>query len=652
MRDFERFLEKRGLVEELKNYKFYRSKVGLGAEEAFVISLFPFDSSRNRYRYLEKSGIRKCAEKYLKGKIRGSFASHICDLIFENEENLKTLRDIISIPFYGKYIDEYKPEEDADYKDRRKGAIFKGMFGRSGKETAFATPIKKVKSVNTFNCVSDSVMKDFCDESVEESDCVFEASACNFVPMSNEAVVELRNNLEYSSYENIEEKGFKNVLNSPTSTFRLTNNTAAFGILTNRIKNSYRHNSNVVRIEELLNIFKYDLSKPTKRIFNINTDVCSINKDNGIIFVGVKSASKEVKNRHFVLLLDTSGSMGCNVVYSTMAIMTTVAKMNKGDRLSLVTYSDEDHTIFKNVKITDDLSELLCYFYQVEINGCTYGSAGIEEAYRIAEKYRVDGENRVILITDGDLNFGITSKGGLKDLILEKKKSGVLLSVIGTGLFNLQDDKLETLSKNGNGNYCTIDSIEDVKFNILDNFESMYHTIAKDVKVQVEFNPKFIKEYRLIGYENRSLSHEEFKDDTVISEPLGSDGQGIAIYHVIWNNSENEKSDLKYSNVVSKDNEHLCSVSVNYKLPDSETSDTLCVELSADKKENSFESSSENLKLAYWVAIEGMKLRGSKYIDEEDMKLSYKAKNDLKDLYVKNEDIIEILSEAIKNINE
>lgn len=659
MRDFEKFLEKRGLWEELEYYKFYRGKVGLNAEEAFVIALFPFDSSKNCNSWRESSGIKVCAEKYLDNKIDGKFASHICDLIFENEEKLHSLKDIISVPFYGKYIEEKLEEDPFRYGvtqnnvKGKKGGFFGGLFGKNNIESAVCNsvsqPVMKTKSINTFNSVSLDSSLDFCE--VEE--CELEASVSNsFIPMSNEAVIELRNNLEYSSFENIEEKGFKNVLNNPTSTFRLTNNTAAFGILTNRARNSYGHNINVVRIEELLNIFKYNLSKPTKRVFNINTEICSIDKDNGIVFVGVKSATKEVKNRHFVLLLDTSGSMSGNVRYSTSAIISTVAKMNKGDKLSLVTYSDKDHTIFKNVEIKDDLSELLAYFYQITINGCTYGSAGIEEAYRIADEYKVDGENRVILITDGDLNFGITSKGGLKDLILEKKKSGVLLSVIGTGLYNLQDDKLETLSKNGNGNYCTIDSIEDVKFNILDNFESMYHTIAKDVKVQVEFNPKFVKEYRLIGYENRSLSHEDFKDDTVISEPLGSDGQGIAIYHVLWNNEEVAKSDLKYSNVVSNDNEHLCSVSVNYKLPENETSDTLCVELSADKKENIFENSSENLKLAYWVAIEGMKLRNSKYIDEKDLELSNKAKNGLKDLYSKNEDIIEILLKAIKNINE
>jgi Ca-activated chloride channel family protein len=659
MRDFEKFLEKRGLWEELEYYKFYRGKVGLNAEEAFVVALFPFDSSKNSIGWREPSGIKVCAEKYLDNKIDGKFASHICDLIFENEKKLNTLQDIISIPFYGKYIEEKRYEESFEFGvntnpvKRRKGSFFGGLFGKNNIESGICNsvsqPVMKTKSINTFNSVSLDSSLDFC----EESDCEFEASVSNsFVPMSNEAVIELRNNLEYSSFETIEEKGFKSVLNNPTSTFRLTNNTAAFGILTNRAKNSYTHNSNVVRIEELLNIFKYNLSKPTKRIFNINTEVCSIDKDNGVVFVGVKSATKDVKNRHFVLLLDTSGSMSGRVIYSTSAIISTVAKMNKGDRLSLVTYSDKDHTIFKNVEIKEDLSELLAYFYQIEINGCTYGSAGIEEAYRIAEEYKVDGENRVILITDGDLNFGITSKGGLKDLIVEKKKSGVLLSVIGTGLFNLQDDKLETLSKNGNGNYCTVDSFEDIKFNILDNFESMYHTIAKDVKVQVEFNPKFVKEYRLIGYENRALSHEDFKDDTVISEPLGSDGQGIAIYHVVWNNEGTSKSDLRYSNIVSNDSEHLCSVSVNYKLPENETSDTLCVELSADKKDNSFENSSENLKLAYWVAIEGMKLRNSKYIDEEDLELSNKAKNGLKDLYIKNEDIIEILLEAIKNINE
>ena len=166
MRDFEKFLEKRGLLEELEYYKFYRGKVGLNAEEAFVVALFPFDSSRNKGRryWGEQSGIRVCAEKFLRRKFTGSFASHICDLIFENEDKLQTLTDIVTIPFYGKYIEERIPEREYVQDVQPKGRKFTGIFGSNTKESAICSSVKKVKSINTFNSVSNSVSLDFCEE--------------------------------------------------------------------------------------------------------------------------------------------------------------------------------------------------------------------------------------------------------------------------------------------------------------------------------------------------------------------------------------------------------------------------------------------------------------------------------------------------------
>ena len=195
------------------------------------------------------------------------------------------------------------------------------------------------------------------------------------------------------------------------------------------------------------------------------------------------------------------------------------------------------------------------------------------------------------------------------------------MSVLGTGLYNYKDDTLETLSKNGNGNYCTIDSIEDVKENIFEKYNSLVFTIAKDVKAQVEFNPKFVKSYRLIGYENRALNHEDFRNDAVISEPFGCGSYGVALYELEMQNGVAEiKSDLKYQQPVLTDADSICTVSVRYKEPLATESQELSVEV-----KNKTAEMKDNLLLAYLITVIGERLRNSKYYNEKDKKKSHYA---------------------------
>lgn len=415
-------------------------------------------------------------------------------------------------------------------------------------------------------------------------------------------------------YDLIEEKGFLNVLNNPTSTFRMTTNTASMGIISNNLRKNRRIDMSMVRIEELLNYFKYNLSKPSKRVFNINTEICDKpNSNNKLLFIGVQGKHEIKEKQNIILLLDVSGSMSRNNEVTQAAIATLVSKLNIGDTFSFITYSTKDDTIMKGFKIKseEDKITILEKLLKLEIHGCTYGSAGIETAYSIGKKYFIEnGNNRVILMTDGDLNFGITSKGGLQDLIEEKKKTGIFLSVMGTGLYNYKDDNLEVLSKYGNGTYCVCNDVEDVEESILNNYANFMNAIAKDVKAQVEFNPKMVKEYRLLGYENRMLNHEDFKDDTVISEPFGSDGYGVALYELVMQDSnENIESDLKYQIPTLTDSTDICTVKVRYKEPLGDESNELSVDV-----HNKDGKLTDNLKLAYSVYIIGEKLRDSKFI--------------------------------------
>ena len=655
-------------TERLQLFDYYKS-IGCSDNQSLVLSLYTYGGN-DRYE-----AFSYFYNKYIKSDKSKSFCDFISDLIIkvmkdnrdilisEALSNSKEYRDFIS----NKFLDE---EEWSNFGNTNfgntnlrgtKGARSKGFVNKSVRNLFRFPRTFKNTSVCKSPQYSESIVNENFNDGIDVSACCEDVSACCEVDecyetgMFSEGIENLSINSMESSietkitdvlvkdaleklstdrYELIEEKGFLSPLTSPTSTFRMTSNTAAFGILR---KNKIRHiNSSMVRIEELLNNFEYNLSKPTKRVFNINTEISNKpNSKNKLLFVGVQGKDIIPTRQNITLLLDVSGSMGSNNIWTQAAMITIVKQLKENDVLSLVTYSDNDHTVIENMKIDnssfDKFIELL---YGIDITGCTYGSKGIETAYELANRtYIEDGINRVILMTDGDLNFGITDKGGLKDLILSKKDAGIFLSVLGTGLYNYKDDTLETLAKNGNGNYCTIDCIEDVKENIFEKYNSLVFTIAKDVKAQVEFNPKFVKSYRLIGYENRALNHEDFKNDAVISEPFGCGSYGVALYELEMQDDGEIKSDLKYQQPKLIDSENICTVSVRYKEPLATESQELSVDV-----RNKVGELKDNILLAYIIYVIGEKLRNSEYLDENEDKfvLDMLYKNGLGELYEKN----------------
>lgn len=423
--------------------------------------------------------------------------------------------------------------------------------------------------------------------------------------------------LSTDAYESIEEKSAKNVFTAPTSTFRMSTSSASMGIILNQIREGRRVSMDQVRIEEVLNYFDYDVEIPTDAKFKISTELLEKQGNKKLLFIGAQAANETKEHQNIILLLDTSGSMHSNNEVTQEAIGTIFSKLNAGDRVSLVTYSTVDHTVLEGyeIKSEQDKEELMGILLGIEIDGCTHGSAGIETAYRIGEKYyQPEQNNQVILITDGDLNFGITNKQGLQKLIEEKKKSCLFLSVIGTGLFNYKDDKLEVLTKHGNGTYCVVNSLEDVDESVNRHYIALTNIVAKDVKAQVEFNPRFVKAYRLLGYENRQLNHEDFQDDTVISEPYGSGGHGIALYELEMNDGREAKaaSDLKYQTPVLTESDELGTVSIRYKEPLGEES-VLIEEVVYNTNH-----STQNAELAYFLYCLSEKLRGSDKLDEYD----------------------------------
>lgn len=429
-------------------------------------------------------------------------------------------------------------------------------------------------------------------------------------------------------YEPIEEKEARTTVSEQTSTFRMTTNTASAGVVLNQLRNGRSIDRSMVRIEEMLNYFRYESAIPTEEMFNIAHEIMDTGDDRKYLYVNVQGREEVKDKQNIVVLLDVSGSMHGNTRETQAIIATIVSKLGNGDKISLVTYSSEDSVELEAFAVNgpEDRVRVLEALLSLEINGCTYGSKGIDRAYQIGKKnYIPGGNNQVILITDGDLNFGITDKGGLEELIERKKKHNLFLSVIGTGLWNYKDDKLEALSKHGNGVYRVVNNLADVRKSIDEEYSSLVNIIAKDVKAQVEFNPEIVESYRLLGFENRTLAREDFANDKVISEPFGSGGYGVALYELqMKTDAEPADTRLKYSKIITTGSQEPATVKVRYKEPLEDVSHEL------EKVIGTADASyTDNLRLAFIVYVCAEKLRGSDKISDEEIGFAKKLYQEL-----------------------
>ena len=589
-------------AQQREDYNFYK-KLGYTDDQCLTLAYYVFDSDWGTEHEIVKA-ILKAHKKHKKIPFSKFFVEN-------HKEIAQKIRD----------------EEEKRRKAREKQSD--GFFGSRGLAFRAAAPTKS-RSMSKSVSYSYSSMPLQNIEPEVEACCMMapspslgngyspELRASNMLspsPINGATIADmLTNGADTESYYHIEEKGFQKVTDSPTSSFRTTCNTASIGNLMNQLRHNRAIKPDSIRIEELMNFFEYDIA-PAEDVVGIHAEICDKpNSKNKLLFVGVKGKEEAMKKQNIVLLLDTSGSMSSNDNIMKKTMMTVVSKMQAGDTLSLITYSDNDHTIFHGLKIDkDSIETIIEKMLEISITGCTNGSAGIETAYKFAADYFIkDGVNKVILMTDGDLNFGINSNNGLEKLILEKKKTNVFLSVIGMGIWNYKDDKLETLAKNGNGNYCAINDSWELEEVVLKRYNAIIHTIAKDVKAQVEFNPAKVKSYRLLGYENRAISRTEFNDDKVIAEPFCSGSVCVAMYELELAEGKVEDVGLKYQTQVLNNSDEYCTVSVRYKLPMEEESKliTKAVEVIGD--------SSDNAKLAFVCYAIGEKFRDSKFNDLKD----------------------------------
>ncbi|MBR4145638.1 MAG: von Willebrand factor type A domain-containing protein [Lachnospiraceae bacterium] len=439
-----------------------------------------------------------------------------------------------------------------------------------------------------------------------------------------------QNAIEWNTeeYKYINENGWKVVSVTPFSTFAADVDTASYANLRRMINKSQNIPADAVRIEELINYFKYDYTAPTgSDPFSITTELapCPWNDKTQLLLVGIKAKDIDMRQRkpsNLVFLVDVSGSMNgadrLGLVQSSFKMLTE--ELNENDRISLVTYASGDKIVFEGLS-GDDKKEITEKVEDLFASGGTNGSAGIQTAYEIAEKYYIEGgNNRIILATDGDLNIGITDEGSLTKLVKEKAKSGVELSVLGFGWGNISDSRMEALADNGNGNYNYIDSINEAKKVLVDEMGGTLFTVAKDVKFQLEFNPAMVKGYRQIGYENRAMATEDFADDSKDGGEIGAGHNVTVLYEIALTDSEQElpEIDSKYSKVVADSNvsgEYL-TVNIRYKAPDGDTS-TL-IQKAVDDSVFS-EKMSENMSWAAGVAQAGMLIRKSEFAGTSTM---------------------------------
>lgn len=426
-------------------------------------------------------------------------------------------------------------------------------------------------------------------------------------------------------YASIQENGFQNPYKNPLSTFSIDIDAASYSNVRRFINNGGLPPKDAVRVEEMINYFDYEYPQPKgKDPVNIITEIANApwNPNHKLVQIGLqarKIAADNLPASNLVFLIDVSGSMNTPnklpLLVSSFKLLTDQLRPN--DKVAIVVYAGSSGLVLPSTagndkaKIKDALNGL-------SAGGSTAGGAGIELAYKIAsQNFIKEGNNRVILATDGDFNVGASSDRDMQSLIEEKRKTGIFLTVLGYGMGNIKDSKMEILADKGNGNYAYIDNISEARKVLINEFGGTLFTIAKDVKLQVEFNPDKVQAYRLIGYENRLLEDKDFNDDRKDAGELGAGHTVTALYEVIptgiKSNFAGSVDDLKYQeNKKTRNNsKEMLTVKLRYKEPDGNSSKLL--QVAVIDHSVPFESTSTNFKFAASVAEFGMLLSGSDF---------------------------------------
>ncbi len=448
-------------------------------------------------------------------------------------------------------------------------------------------------------------------------------------------------------FANADPNSVKTVATDPVSTFSVDVDTASYSFVRRSLMDGHLPDPDSVRVEEMINYFPYDRPRPQSAEEPFRTTVTVTptpwNAGTRLMQVAVKgyeNAPAEAPPANLVFLIDVSGSMNApdRLPLLKSAFRLLVGKLKPEDKVSIVTYAGNAGTVLEPTSARER-DKILAAIDNLQPGGSTAGAEGIESAYRLARQSFIQGGvNRVMLATDGDFNVGVSSDEDLKRLIERRRKDGIFLSVLGFGQGNLNDSLMQTLAQNGNGTAAYIDTLAEARKALVEEAGSNLFPIAKDVKVQVEFNPQRIAEYRLIGYETRALKREDFNNDRVDAGDIGSGHSVTAIYEITPKGSASALNDpLRYeapaaASIQAPVSDELAFVKIRYKEPDGDTSKLITTPVTEVNAVREFAAGPQDVRFATAVAAFGQKLRGTDALEafsyQEILEMARDARGD------------------------
>ncbi len=428
-------------------------------------------------------------------------------------------------------------------------------------------------------------------------------------------------------FEEIKINPIKLVTEEPVSTFSVDVDTASYSFVRKQLNNGVLPQKDAIRVEELINYFEYDYPVPDDRSKPFKPSVALYptpwNSNTKLLHIGIKGydiVAAEKPRSNLVFLLDVSGSMNnpdkLPLLKNSFSML--VDSLGSEDTVAIVVYAGAAGTVLEPTKVKDK-GKILASLNKLNAGGSTAGGEGIQLAYSLAEmNFDREAVNRVILATDGDFNVGITDRNELKSFIERKRKTGIFLSVLGFGQGNYNDALMQTLAQNGNGNAAYIDNLNEARKVLVDEASSTLFTIAKDVKLQIEFNPAKVHDYRLIGYETRILKREDFNNDKVDAGDIGSGHSVTAIYEITPVESREKLiDDLRYRKAVAKPKTDATSeyafLKIRYKLPDEDTSKLITLPVTTELEFDGISGTPNDMQFAAAVAAFGQVLRNDPY---------------------------------------
>jgi Ca-activated chloride channel family protein len=502
------------------------------------------------------------------------------------------------------------------------------IFSHSG----FKTEEVRIESRNTINVIMTLIspekesQKIFARERAANESLYIASPALGMVSDLRSAYPFYNPEFNTENYASVNENGFRSVRNSPLSTFSVDVDNASYSNIRRFINSGTLPPPDAVRIEEMINYFSYDYPEPRgEHPFSVSaeTAVCPWNNDHLLLQIGLRGRSIDksfLPPSNLVFLIDVSGSMNqpnkLPLLKSAFGLL--VNELRPQDHVAVVVYAGAAGLVLQSTP-GNRKEEILRAIDNLEAGGSTAGGAGLRLAYSEAGKNFIqNGNNRIILATDGDFNVGESSNGGIERLVEEECKKNIFITVLGFGMGNIKDDKMEIIADKGNGNYSYIDNLQEARRVLVREFGGTLFTIAKDVKFQIEFNPSRVESYRLIGYENRLLNDEDFNDDTKDAGEMGAGHRVTVLYEIAPAGSGERMTSvdpLKYQEPRETENDifsdEMLTIKVRYKQPDGSTSKFL--EKAVRGSSTSIGEASENMRFAAAVAEFGMILRNSEF---------------------------------------